>query len=59
MLTRPAVSVGHRVTAGQIIGVTGSSGNSSGPHLHYEVHVAGHPTEPSAWMAAHGAPLRP
>ncbi|WP_018352037.1 M23 family metallopeptidase [Longispora albida] len=59
MLTRPAVAVGQKVTAGQVIGVTGTSGNSSGPHLHYEVRVSGQPVEPIAWHAAHGAPLRP
>ncbi|MGY0234062.1 M23 family metallopeptidase [Longispora urticae] len=62
MIARPAVSVGQRVTAGQIIGATGNSGNSSGPHLHLEIHLGGDTsnsgaTDPVAYFAAHGASL--
>jgi murein DD-endopeptidase MepM/ murein hydrolase activator NlpD len=39
MVVRPFVKVGQEVTAGEVIGRVGTSGNSSGPHLHFEVHL--------------------
>ncbi len=38
MVRRPDVLVGQHVEAGQRIGLAGTSGHSSGPHLHFEVH---------------------
>jgi murein DD-endopeptidase MepM/ murein hydrolase activator NlpD len=39
-LTAFVVAPGERVQAGQTIGLTGSTGRSTGPHLHYEIRVA-------------------
>lgn len=38
--------VGQRVKRGEVIGYVGSSGKSSGPHCHYEVHRYGNPVNP-------------
>lgn len=57
MVQRPAVVVGQRVGAGQPLGLVGSSGNSSGPHLHFEVHVQGEAVDPVAFMLGRGVPL--
>lgn len=61
-LRRPLVSTGDKVSAGQQIGVVGTSGHSSGPHLHFEVHLRGDRSSagavnPVPFMREHGAPL--
>ncbi|GAA3382743.1 M23 family metallopeptidase [Cryptosporangium minutisporangium] len=57
MVSRPLVTVGQTVVAGQPLGRIGSSGNSSGPHLHFETRVNGDAVNPVSFMAARGAPL--
>ncbi|MFW5660646.1 MAG: peptidoglycan DD-metalloendopeptidase family protein [Oceanicaulis sp.] len=42
------IQAGARVQQGQIIGYVGTTGRSTGPHLHYEVHLNGRPTNPMA-----------
>ncbi|MDZ5620233.1 M23 family metallopeptidase [Nocardioides bizhenqiangii] len=49
-----AVAVGERVAAGDVIGALGSTGNSTGPHLHLEVRVDGEPIDPEAALADWG-----
>jgi murein DD-endopeptidase MepM/ murein hydrolase activator NlpD len=48
-LSRPLVSAGQRVTQGQVVALSGNSGISTGPHLHYEVRLNGTPVDPTGY----------
>ena len=48
---QPPVAIGQRVTAGQVIGHVGSTGDSSGPHLHFEVRLNGASQDPLRYIS--------
>lgn len=49
------VSEGQRVEPGQLIALAGSTGNSTGPHVHLEIHPnGGNAVPPKRWLAARG-----
>ncbi|MFD9880685.1 M23 family metallopeptidase [Streptomyces alboflavus] len=50
-----SVSVGQKVTTGEVIGRVGATGNVTGPHLHMEVHTSGGANiDPLAWLQGKG-----
>src|SRR5215218_3818035 len=60
-VNREFVSAGQRVVTGQVIAEVGNRGNSTGPHLHFEVHPGGDmyggSTDPVPWLRARGVPM--
>lgn len=46
-----SVTAGDRVAKGEPIGTVGSTGYSTGPHLHFEVRADGTPVDPAGWLA--------
>jgi len=45
-------TLGQAVNAGQVIGAIGSSGRSTGPHLHFEVRINVRPVNPRPFLEA-------
>ena len=51
-LSTIAVAVGQAVEAGAVLGRAGSTGRSTGPHLHYETRVDGEAVDPQRFLRA-------
>ncbi|MCR9282862.1 MAG: M23 family metallopeptidase [Rhodobacteraceae bacterium] len=51
-MSRIQVSEGDHVLAGDLVGNVGSTGRSTGPHLHYEIRRHDKPGNPAAFLAA-------
>jgi murein DD-endopeptidase MepM/ murein hydrolase activator NlpD len=56
-LSRLNVAAGQQVRKGDLIGYVGSTGRSTGPHLHYEVRIAGTAVNPGPYMNGTGVAL--
>ena len=56
-LSTVAVSVGNQVSAGQRVGGVGSTGWSTGPHLHFETRVNGTAYDPLGWFGGSRTPV--
>jgi murein DD-endopeptidase MepM/ murein hydrolase activator NlpD len=49
-LSRIDVTVGQSIKRGEQLGLVGSTGRSTGPHLHYEVRINGQPVSPLLYL---------
>ncbi len=59
-LSSLSVSAGQSVTAGQQVGLSGATGNVTGPHLHFEIRTTpdyGSDVDPIAYLRSHGVSL--
>ena len=58
-LSRVDVQIGQQLQAGDTVGLLGSTGRSTGPHLHYEVQWRGERLDPQSFLALDAAPAMP
>ena len=49
-LSTSLVKVGQQVTQGTVVGLEGSTGNSTGPHLHFELRIGQKPVDPTPYL---------
>jgi murein DD-endopeptidase MepM/ murein hydrolase activator NlpD len=57
-LSRFAVKSGDQVKQGDVIGYVGSSGRSTGPHLHWTLYANGDPVNPRQWVSLKTCPAQ-
>nr|WP_272955486.1 M23 family metallopeptidase [Pedococcus badiiscoriae] len=54
-LSQVETTVGRKVAPGELVGLSGNTGHSTGPHLHLEIHPnGGAPIDPAPWLRDHG-----
>lgn len=53
-MSRLAATPGQQVSPGTVVGYSGNTGHSTGPHLHLEIHIGGVPINPMGWLSARG-----
>jgi murein DD-endopeptidase MepM/ murein hydrolase activator NlpD len=51
------VTVGQKVDTWQVIALSGNTGDSTGPHVHYEVRINNNPIDPDEFMLEHGVDI--